>query len=118
MNIHHVIGATLALATPSGLAYADGLQPVEARSLDLGIVSGVAYYTVEPEGFRVVATPSQPGESTTPVRVEALPGQGQRVILSTPHDVGVASELVEISRQADTVLIRNCPGLLRTDLEA
>lgn len=110
MNIRHVIGATLALATLSELAYADGLQPIEARSLDLGTVSGVAYYTVEREGFRVVATLSQPGESTTPVRVEALLGQGQRVILSTPHEVGAASELVEISRQADTVLIRKLSG--------
>ena len=110
MNIRHVIGPTLALATLSGLAYADGLQPIEARGLDLGTVSGVAYYTVEPEGFRVVATLSQPGVSTTPVRVEALLGQGQRVILSTPHEVGVASELVEISRQADTVLIRKLSG--------
>jgi hypothetical protein len=110
MNIHNVIGATLALATLSGVARGDALQPIEARSLDLGTVSGVAYYTVEREGLRVIATLSQPGESTTPVRVEALLGPGQRVIISTPHEVGVAPELVEISRQADTVLIRKLSG--------
>ena len=110
MNIRHLTGAILALATLSGLAHADALRPIEARSLDLGTVSGVAYYTVEREGVRVVATLSQPGESTMPVRVEALLGRGQSVILSTPHEVGVAPELVEISRQADTVLIRKLSG--------
>ena len=110
MNNRHVAGAILALATLSGQARADSLQPIEARTLDLGAVSGVAYYTVERGGFRVVATLSQPGESATPVRVEALLGQGQSVTLSTPHEVGVAPELVEISRQADTVLIRKLSG--------
>ena len=53
---------------------------------------------------------SQPGESTTPMRVEVVLGRGQNVILSTPHQVGVAPELVEISRQADTVLLRKLSG--------
>ncbi len=106
MNIRRVVAATLALATLSGVARADGLRPVEARNIDLGAVSGIAYYTVEREGFRVVATLSQQGETATPVRVETVLGQGQSVIFSTPHEMGVAPVAIEIRRQADTVLIR------------
>jgi hypothetical protein len=80
---------------------ADGVKPIEGRSIDLGEVSGVAYYTVERDGFRVVTTLAQ-GEAGTPVRVVAVLAPGQSVILSTPHERGT----VEISRQADTVLVR------------
>ena len=112
MTIRHVVAAVAALAMLSGVAHADPLQPIEARSLDLGPVSGVAYYTVEGEGFRVVATLSQPSESATPVRVETLLGRGQSVILSTPNGPGVAPEAIEISRQADTVVIHKVSAAL------
>jgi hypothetical protein len=80
---------------------ADAVKPIEGRSIDLGEVSGVAYYTVEREGFRVVTTLTQ-GEAGTPVRVVAVLAPGQSVILSTPLEAGT----VEITRQADTVLVR------------
>ena len=87
-----------------GAAHADGLRPIEARSIDLGKMSGVAYYTVERNGFRVVATLAE--GTGTPARFEAVLVPGQSVVLSTPREPGVAPEAVEISRQADTVLIR------------
>lgn len=40
------------------------------------------------------------------MRVEALLAPGQSVTLSTPRGVGEAPEVVEISRQADAVLVR------------
>ena len=81
------------------------MRPVEARSIDLGEMSGVAYYTVERDGFRVVTTLAQ-GEAGTPVRVVAVLAPGQSVVLSTPREAGAAPAAVEISRQADTVLVR------------
>jgi hypothetical protein len=36
---------------------------------------------------------------------------GQSVVLSTPREVGVAPVEVEISRQADTLLVRNAAAL-------
>ena len=69
-------------------------------------MSGVAYYTAERDGFRVVATLAQQGEDATPVRFEAVLVQGQSVVLSTPRKAGAPAEAVEISRQADTVLVR------------
>lgn len=111
MTIRHtILAAALALAV-AGSASAEVLRPVQARDIDaqgidLGAVSGVAYYTVEPDGFRVVATLAQRGEANVPVRVEAVLAPGQSVMLSTPHGVGEAPEAVQISRQADTVLVR------------
>ena len=88
-----------------GAAQADSLRPIEGRSIRLGEVSGIAYYTVERDGFRVVATLAQ-GEHGTPVRVEAVLAPGQSVVLSTPREAGAAPDAVEISRQDDRVLVR------------
>jgi len=55
-SMHFV--AAFALASLEA-AHADGLRPIEAKSIDLGEVSGVAYYTVERDGFHVVTTLAQ-----------------------------------------------------------
>ena len=53
--------AVLALAaTASAVVQADTLVPVRGRTVDLGAVHGIAYYTVEKSGFRVVATLAEP----------------------------------------------------------
>jgi hypothetical protein len=106
---HTILAAVLALCV-AGAASAEVLKPVQARDIDaqgidLGAVSGVVYYTAEPDGFRVVATLALQGEDAVPVRVEAILAPGQSVVLSTPHGVGEAPETVQISRQADTVLV-------------
>ena len=109
MSVRSILfGAALALTSglaSLGAAHADGLRPIEAKSIDLGGVSGIAYYTVERDGLRVVATLAQ-GENGTPVRVEAVLAPGQSVVLSTPREVGAAPDAVEISRQDDRVLVR------------
>ena len=66
----------------TGAAQASELQAVRGRSIDLGELAGVAYYTPESDGFRVVATLAQ-GESGAPVRFEAVLLRGQSVVLST-----------------------------------
>ena len=86
-------------------ARADGLRPIEGRSIDLGEISGIAYYTVERDGFHVVATLAQ-GEAGTPIRVVAVLTPGQHVVLSTPQQAGA----VEISRKGDGVLVRTTPA--------
>ena len=83
-------------------ARADGLRPMEGKSIDLGGISGIAYYTVERDGFHVVATLAQ-GEAGTPIRVVSVLAPGQRVVLSTPQQAGA----IEISRKGDSVLVRN-----------
>ena len=109
MNIRRTILATAAAVALAsmGPARAEGPEPGQGQSIDLGAVSGVAYYTVERDGFRVVATLAQPGEdAAVPVRVEAVLAPGQSVVLSAPRAAGAAPDAVEISRHADAVLVR------------
>ena len=99
-----LLAATLTLAT-FGAAHADGVQPMQAQTIDLGTVIGVAYYTVESDGFHVVTTLVQ-GESGTPVRLVNVLAPGQSVVLSTAGEVGAAPLGVEISRHGDSLLVR------------
>ena len=105
MSIRGTILAAAFTSALTGSAHADEPRPVEGRGIDLGEVSGVAYYTVERDGFRVVATLAQ-GEAGTPVRFEAVLAPGQSVVLSTPRGAGTLPYAVEISRRADAVLVR------------
>ena len=99
-----ILAAALALTT-IGAAQAESLQPRHSQSITLGTVSGVAYYTAERDGFRVVATLAQ-GEAGTPVRFEAVLAPGQSVVLSTPRGLGAPSDTVEIGREHNTVFVR------------
>ena len=83
-----------------GAAHANGLRPIEGKSINLGDVSGVAYYTVAPDGFRVVTTLAQ-GEAGTPIRFVSVLAPGQRVVLSTPHEAGA----LEIRRDGDSLFV-------------
>ncbi len=102
-----ILAAALALASIGSAAHAEGLKPAQGQHIDLGAVSGIAYYTVERDGFRVVATLAQRDEgATAPVRVEAVLAPGQSIVLSSPSGAGIPPDAVEISRHADTVLVR------------
>ena len=109
MSIRSTLFAAPLLLAATGIAHADGVEPMQARSIDLGAVSGSAYYTVERDGFRVVTTLAQ--ATGTPVRMVAVLAPGQSVALSTPREVGVAPVEVEISRHGDTLLVRDAAAL-------
>ena len=100
-----ILSAAFALAF-TGAVHAGDFPPLEAKSIDLGAVSGVAYYIVERDGFRVVAILAQ-GETGTPVRFETLLAPGQSVVLSTPRDEGAVGKAIEISRRDDQVLVQD-----------
>lgn len=101
MSIRNTLFATAFALASLGAAHADGLHPIEAKSIDLGEVSGVAYYTIERDGFHVVTTLAQ-GEAGTPIRMVSVLAPGQRVVLSTPYQ----PDALEISRKGDGVLVR------------
>ena len=106
MSVRSILfGAALALAS-FGAAHADGLRPIHAKSIDLGGVSGVAYYTVEPDGFHVVTTLAQ-GEAGTPVRIVSVLAQDQSVVLSTPHQASA----LQITRKGDNLLFRKASAV-------
>src|SRR5262245_58508628 len=95
-----ILAATFALPT-LGIAHADEVRPLQAQSINLGEVSGVVYYTVESDGFHVVTTLVQ-GEAGVPVRAVSVLAPGQSVVLTT----GTTANAIKISRQADTLLVR------------
>jgi hypothetical protein len=84
-----------------GAAHADGVRPIEAKTLDLGDTTGIAYYTVERDGFHVVTTLAQ-GEAGTPIRVVSVLAPGQSVVVSTARVAGA----IEISRKGDSLFVR------------
>jgi hypothetical protein len=95
-----LVAATFASASLESV-HAAGLRPTSAISIDLGEVSGVAYYTVGRDGFHVVTTLAQ-GWAGTPIRVVSVLAPGQSLAFSTPHQEGA----LEISRNGDSVLVR------------
>jgi hypothetical protein len=97
------VGSILAIA---GAAQADDVPTIASRSINLGEVSGVAYYTVESGGYRVIATLAQ-GEAGTPVRFETVLAPGQSMMLSTPGLGSTAPSRIEISREGDQLLVRD-----------
>ena len=99
-----LLAATLSLTT-IGTVHADSVQPMRAQTIDLGEVTGVAYYTVEHDGVHLVTTLVQ-GEAGTPVRVVNILAPGQSIVLSTAREIGAAPVEIEISRQGDTLLVR------------
>ncbi len=100
-----LVAAALALASLEA-AHADGLRPIDAKSIDLGEVTGVACYTVERDGFHVVTTLAQ-GMAGTPIRVVSILASGQSVAFSTPHQAGA----LEISRNGDSVFVRKAKSV-------
>lgn len=68
------------------------------------MVVGTAYYTVEPDGFRVVATLAS-GEDATPVRYTTTLQPGQRTTISVPRPPGEAPLEVEFARQGDVLWV-------------
>ena len=106
MSIRNMlIAATFALA-PLGAVHADGLRPIDAKSIDLGEVSGIAYYTVERDGFHVVTTLAQ-GAAGVPVRIVSVLAPGQSVTFSTSQQ----AVPLEISRNGDSVLVHKAKPL-------
>ncbi|HUC18646.1 MAG TPA: hypothetical protein VMA37_13270 [Acetobacteraceae bacterium] len=88
----------------AGSAYADGLKPIEAQSFTLGRTTGIVYYTVEPTGFRVVAT-LQSGGTETVVRFIATLTPEQSITLSSPRDVDAPAIEVRLVRHGDQLFV-------------
>jgi hypothetical protein len=90
--------ATIGLACLAASApRADPLAPLEAREIALGGVTGVAYYTIEPEAYRVVATFAGDGDGPR-IQVEALLADDSAILVSTSPALGGRGETVSIRR--------------------
>jgi hypothetical protein len=99
--------AAVSLTASAGEPSPVQLRPIEAKSLRLGDVSGVAYYTVQGTGYRVVVMLASQG--STPVRFESTLLPGQKVAMSMPGRVGDDARKVELSREGDRLLVATSP---------
>ena len=106
MSIRSMLVAAAFTLVSLDVANGNGPRPIDAMGIDLGDVSGVAYYTVERDGFHVVATLAQ-GKEGTPIRVVSVLAPGQSVAFSTAHQAGA----LEISRNGDSVLVHKVKSL-------
>ena len=86
------------------------LLPYEAESIDFGDLHGVAYYSEQPDGFRVVATLAE-GEEGVPVRIEATLSDHQKLTISVPRGPDESPLLVEFSRTGNSVVVDHDPAV-------
>lgn len=91
-----------ALVTTS--AGAAELKPGQGETITLNGVSGVAYYTVEAGGYRVIAVLAS-GAAAEPVRFQAVLQPGQAVAISVPGAAGTVPAALEIARRGDVVVV-------------
>ena len=96
--------AITAFAIGPRTADAAYLAPGAAISIALGDVSGVAYYTVDHDGYHVVVALAA-GPDATPVRFIASLAPGQKVTVSTPGHKGEPESRIDIARIGGGIVI-------------
>jgi len=103
-----MIGRWMALGVAwlamSGTAAASELAPGDGRTLHLGSFDGTVYYTVEQDGYHVVATLAA-GAEAQPIRFIATLGSGQKMTISVPQAVGEPSLDFEVVRIGETLYV-------------
>lgn len=95
--------AAIALCGLCDAAAAGALKEVQAQSMALGSLSGVAYYTLETDGAHLVATlASADGE---PLRFESILADGGTARISVPGMAGEAAETIGFERRGDVIFV-------------
>ena len=102
--IRHWTAVALAWLAISGTAAASDLAPGDGRTLHLGGFGGTVYYTVEQDGYHVVATLAS-GSEAPAIRFIATLAPGQSMTISVPQAVGETSLDFEVVRVGETLLV-------------
>jgi hypothetical protein len=105
----------IACLAMSGTAAAAELAPGNGRSLHLGGFDGTVYYTIEQDGYRVVATLAS-GAEAPPIRFVATLGAGQSMTISVPQAVDEPSLDFEIARIGEALFVGDPISAQRADL--
>jgi hypothetical protein len=88
----------------TGLSMAAELAPGNGHSIDLGRFHGIVYYTIEQDGYRVVATLATQAD-TQPIRFVFTLESGQRMTISVPRATGQPSINLEFLRSGEALLM-------------
>jgi hypothetical protein len=97
------------------LATSPVLAPRSARSVRLARFDCIVYYTVEQDGYRVVATLAS-GAEDLPIRFISTLGPGQRIVISVPQSVDQPSVDFQILRDCDALLVSDPVSAVTADL--
>lgn len=108
MRIKDVSAALLIVVACGGHALAEDMIPGHAHNLDLAGIGGVAYYTEEPDGYRVVATLAAKGG--VPVRVIATLPDDRMLTFSVPGPLGGAERRLDIVRSGERLSVAAHPA--------
>jgi hypothetical protein len=88
----------------TGLSTAAELAPGNGHSIDLGRFHGIVYYTVEQDGYRVVATLTAQADAQ-PIRFVSTLEPGQRMTISVPQAAGQPPINLEFLRSGEALLV-------------
>ncbi|MBB4187003.1 hypothetical protein [Sinorhizobium terangae] len=103
------IALAMGLLAMTGAAAASDLKPGNGHSMHLGRFNGAVYYTVEKDGYRVVATLAS-GTDEQPIRFVSTLEPGQRLMISVPQEIGQPSVDFEIVRDGKALFVHE-PGI-------
>ena len=106
MNALHAIAAAGLALVVAGHTAAAAIEPIHAQSIDVAGLTGVAYYSVEEDGFDVVSTLAHADGITAPLRVKSVLGSGECISFSTPGAVGTVAGSFDICRQGDALSVQ------------
>ncbi|MGH7102852.1 MAG: hypothetical protein ACREFJ_10695 [Acetobacteraceae bacterium] len=99
----------------AGVANAQTLvAPGQSQSIALGQVSAGIYYTVAPDGDRLIATLQCSGPPCI-VRFAATLAPGQSVTLSTPRGIGELPIAAQIERRGNQLLVERVRRRVATE---
>jgi hypothetical protein len=90
----------------AGVSAAGELPPGSGHSIHLAGIDGTVYYTVEQDGYRVVATLAS-STHTLPIRLTSTLGRGQHIVISVAQSVDQPSIDFEIQRNGDALVIKD-----------
>jgi hypothetical protein len=105
MSYRSSLLAAVAAVAVAGAAHAETLEPVHAHKVDLGAVVGVAYYTVEENGHRLVVS-LRDSRTDTPLRFVTTLAPEQQVTLSVPRGAGEPAVDVHFTRHGERIEVK------------
>ena len=109
MKAKFITAAAIIVAAATG-ATAGELKPTAGHAIHLGNVLGAAYYTVEDDGLRLVATVAG-GEAGDSVRFVSTLSEGQTMVIEVPRTGKQNAEAMTFRRIGDHVVVEGSPDL-------
>ena len=92
-----------ALVLVGGSVSAETLHPLEGKTIQLGTIGGIVYYTIQPDGYRVVVTLG----TDSPMRFIATLSPEQSIFLSTPRGPGEPAIQMHLLRRGEQLLVED-----------